>query len=700
MMPKSYLLLASFLLALLILTPSSAEDFAVGVGREVITPTEPMRMAGYAARKEASDGKTHDLWAKALAIDDGGETPAVIVTLDILGISAPVAQATATMVREKLGIPRERLMLTSSHTHCGPVVRDNLIGMYGLHEDETRAVTAYTNALPGKILRAIEMAIQDLEAGSLTRGVGHADFAGNRRQYTPNGVINNINPIGPVDHDVPVLVARRADGSVKCVLFGYACHNTTLGFQQLSGDYAGFAQSRIEAKMPGVTALFAAGCGGDQNPLPRRTLTLAELYGEMLGDAVIDVLAAKPIPVDGPITAAYEEIPLALSPAPDRAEVEAQLTDSNVYIQRRAEHLLDVIDTEGALPETYPYPVQVWRFADAFQMTALGGEATVDYALRIKDEFGADRQFVIAYANDVCSYIPSLRVLREGGYEGDTSMIYYGFHGPWAPSIEEDIMAAVHRLADRRTLISLKNSEQLAERKPLLIAHRGGVVAPGKPECSRAAIIAASLAGYDLVELDILASKDGQPFVFHDKTLRPVCDAEGSIADYDASVIREFRFAENGDEILHLDEALALCVRERLGVLLDIKAEGDATFYRRILGLLERHSLVESTMCINGAKDVRTHLGEHIMLRVTDDTAEDLSGAFWFGLASELTAELSKDFQRRGALVIPGINTFRYDDATHREDARADAQRLLEAGVDGFQIDSIYQEDFGLASTN
>ncbi|HAH46056.1 MAG TPA: hypothetical protein DCM07_14620, partial [Planctomycetaceae bacterium] len=84
---------------------------------------------------------------------------------------------------------------------------------------------------------------------------------------------------GPVDHSVPVLAVKDKDGQLKTLVFGYACHNTTLGIQKWCGDYAGFAQYDLEAMFPGVTAMFYMGCGADQNPLPRRTQELAESYG-------------------------------------------------------------------------------------------------------------------------------------------------------------------------------------------------------------------------------------------------------------------------------------------------------------------------------------------------------------------------------------------------------------------------------------
>lgn len=442
---------AVIIAAMLIATSltASAVTYRVGAGSVVITPEEPMWMAGYASRQTPSEGTLLDIYAKALVIEDTAGAKSVVVSLDLTGVSAECSKRVSELIEDKYSIPRANLMMTASHTHSGPVVRDNLIHMYGLSDEEANKVTAYTEALPGRIVQAIDAAMESIEPCALHWGIGNAGFAMNRREYTPTGVINRMNPIGPVDHDVPVLVARRADGTAKAILFGYACHNTTLSIMQWSGDYAGFAQANIEEAVPGATALFVTGAGADANPLPRRTVELAKKYGHELADAVLETLSGDLSPVSGEVRARFKEIPLELSPAPSREEVEAQLKDENVYIQRRAQHLLQTIDEKGAIPETYPYPVQVWQFGDSLQIVALGGELTVDYALLIKHEFDATKQFVIGYANDVCAYIPSLRVLLEGGYEGESSMIYYGFHGPWAPSIEKDIMAAVRELATK-----------------------------------------------------------------------------------------------------------------------------------------------------------------------------------------------------------------------------------------------------------
>ncbi len=438
----------ALLLGLLFAPLVMAYGMKIGLGRVAITPSKPVWMAGYASRTEPGSGKLHDLWTKAMAIEDGSGNKVVIVTADIIGFSLDMTDAVSKRIEDAYGIPRSNLLFNSSHTHCGPVVKnDGLHITYGLEGANEERAVEYTRELAEMVYQAIDASIKDLAPGTLSWGIGEAMFAKNRRAYGTGGVSNDFNPIGPVDHDVPVLLAKGADGVVRGVLFGYACHNTTLSIQEFNGDYAGFAQLTVEKAFPGATALFAQGCGGDQNPLPRREVVLAETYGTELGGAVSAVSNGQMTPVDGAISARYKVIPLALSTPPTEAEVDAQLASQDVYLQRRAKKLKAIYAEKGALPTSLPYVVQVIKLGNDVQITALSGEVTVDYSLLIKYHYPRHKQFVMGYSNDCPAYIPSLRVLKEGGYEGGDSMVYYGVHGPWAPSIEEDIMKTIHELA-------------------------------------------------------------------------------------------------------------------------------------------------------------------------------------------------------------------------------------------------------------
>jgi hypothetical protein len=317
-------------------------------------------------------------------------------------------------------------------------------------------VDEYTKSLQSKIVALVGEALSGLKPARVEWGNGRATFAVNRRnnketdvpKLREHGLLK-----GPVDHDVPVLAVRDPDGCVKAVAFGYACHATVLPFYQWCGDYPGFAQLAVEKAHPEAVAFFWAGCGGDQNPLPRRSVALADEYGKKLADAVESVLSAPMTPLDSRFAAAYTEIPLAFGDLPSRDQLVRDTMAKDKYVAERARLLLKRLEKEGSLSGTYPYPVQTWRFGDSITWIALGGEVVVDYSLRLKDELGRGKTWVAGYSNDVMAYIPSLRVLKEGGYEGGGAMVYYGQPTAWSPKVEESIVRAVHeqqkRLTDR-----------------------------------------------------------------------------------------------------------------------------------------------------------------------------------------------------------------------------------------------------------
>ncbi len=425
----------------------SLAEMKAGLASIVITPKEYLWMSGYAARTKPAEGKLHDLYAKAIAIEDGQGTQAVIVTTDLIGVSAELTQNVVSRVQDKTGIPRKAIMLTSSHTHSGPVIRTNLKTMYELEPVMWNKISEYTKNLEDKLVQVILQAVENIQPAELSRGTGRADFAANRRVYTYDGMTFGVNPIGPVDYDVPFLQVKNTQHEQLGLLFGYACHNTTLDGYQYNGDYAGFAQAFLDRVFPGDVHLFFAGCGGDINPNPRREIALAKQHGEELGQAVVAALAHDMQNVDGTIKLAYSELQVPLSTPPDKEQLKQQLEDSNKYVRLLSQSLSKQIEQEGSLPDSYPVPIQVWSIND-WLIIALGGEAVVDYALLFKDKYGAENTWVIAYANDVMCYIPSLRVLQEGGYEAETSMIYYGFHGPWQPQIQELIIEEVDRLVN------------------------------------------------------------------------------------------------------------------------------------------------------------------------------------------------------------------------------------------------------------
>lgn len=426
---------------------ADANSWKAGISRVVITPEKPMWMSGYASRGKPAQGKVHDLWAKALLMQDATGARSVIITLDLVGIDRGVAKAITDRLKSQCGLNRSEISLCTSHTHSGPVVGTNLSAMYFYDEMQSRLVQEYSEVLPVKIAGLVADAIKKLEPVTISYGVGETTFAVNRRNNKEAAVPKLREEgklVGPVDHEVPVLFVRNAKQELKGILFGYACHATVVSLYDWSGDWPGYAQIEIEKDFPGVTAMFVAGCGADQNPIPRRKVELGEKYGRMTADAVKIVAEKKLTPLCGAITTEYKEIDLPFSQLPTKKEFEADLSSSNRYLVGRAKKLLANWDDDAGLSKTYPYPIQTVKLGD-LAIVILGGEVVVDYSIRLKADLGLEHLWVAGYCNDVMSYIPSRRVLSEGGYEGATSMIYYGMPTVWAPELEEMIVKEVDR---------------------------------------------------------------------------------------------------------------------------------------------------------------------------------------------------------------------------------------------------------------
>jgi len=427
-----------------------AEGWRAGSARVAITPKQPMWMAGYGSRNKPSEGAIHDLWAKALVLEDQGGQCSALVTLDLCGIGREISLKIRDGIKANTKIERDRVVLACSHTHSGPAIADNLVGMYPLDEVQQKRVEAYADFLVDAVVNTTVKAAEQLKAAEVDWGVGRAGFAVNRRTNKEPEVPalrEKLALQGPVDHDVPVLRVTSVESKTPmAIVCGYACHCTVLSGYQFCGDYAGFAQIAIERDHPGAQAMFVAGCGADQNPLPRRTVEIATDYGQQLAEGVRRVVESKMTPAQGSLKAAYKEIDLAFGTLPDRKQLETDAQSETLAVRNRAKRLLQTLDKTGSIPSTYPYPVQVWRLGE-LTWVFLGGEVVVDYSLRIKRNLGSSRTWVSAYSNDVCAYIPSLRVLQEGGYEGGGAMVYYGLPAPWSDQVENQIIQAVSELA-------------------------------------------------------------------------------------------------------------------------------------------------------------------------------------------------------------------------------------------------------------
>ncbi|MFN0196931.1 MAG: neutral/alkaline non-lysosomal ceramidase N-terminal domain-containing protein [Planctomycetaceae bacterium] len=421
-------------------------EWKAGAAAVAVTPGEMTWMAGYASRDKPAEGKFHDLFAKALALEDVHGNRCVMVTLDLIGVPRSVRENVEQRVEKEWNLPPSGLLMNASHTHSGPELRSRYLLLKHRDAKWIAMAEAYTADLENKIVELVGKAISNLAPANLYYSHGRAGVSMNRRLPTPGGVNNSPYPDGLVDQDVPVLIVESPEKELKTILFGYACHNTTLALYQYCGDYAGYAQEYLEADHPGTIAMFMMGCGGDQNPYPRGTQEWAQRHGRSLANAAEAALQAHRKVVHGPLKSAYDYADLEFAPPASREELLKSKESTNFYEKLHAETLLDELDTSGAIRTHYSYPIQVVKLGPEILLIALAGEVVVDYSLELKRRFGNANVWVAGYSNDVFGYVPSLRVLREGGYEGRGAMLYTSLPGPFTESVEEIILDKVDEL--------------------------------------------------------------------------------------------------------------------------------------------------------------------------------------------------------------------------------------------------------------
>lgn len=423
-------------------------EWKVGLAQVKITPAQPVLMSGYASRTKPSVKVHDDLYVKVLVLEDRAGHRGALVTSDLIGFHAAVSDAICERVQAKTGLKRSQILLNSSHTHAGPqlsltVTREPPGGA------EMQRTIEYTRGLVDQVVSAIGEASARLEPARLSWGSGVVHFVMNRREFTPKGIILGTNPRGLADRSVPVLRIDSAEGKPRAVLFGAAAHNTTLTGDnyEISGDYAGFAQRYVREKNPHVQAMFFLGCAGDANPYPRGTMELARQHGATLGQEVCRVLETKLRPIRGPLAIAFDRADLPLQAGLTRDELQKIAKDKRDAKAWGATRMLALLDRGDKLLSHYTCPLTVWQLGGDLTLVGLPGEVVVDYVALLEKALGPNHLWVAGYCNDVFGYLPSARVLAEGGYE--TRGLYRSGEGFFDPRAQQVVVDSVRKLAQK-----------------------------------------------------------------------------------------------------------------------------------------------------------------------------------------------------------------------------------------------------------
>jgi hypothetical protein len=423
---------------------SPSEVYHVGVSKVEITPEYPIRLNGFGFRREESKGVSQPIFARGLAIStSAAEAPLVLLAIDSLGVRMEMVDEVSRRLKESHQIPRQNVALTFTHSHCTPKVNgacDNIFST-PIPPEHQQHIDLYTQQLTDWLTDAARQAINSRAPARLSWGEGSVDFAQNRR-----------TPGGPVDHALPLLAVRNVDSdSIRAIYVSYACHAVVLSFDQVSGDWPGYAAEMLERQHPGATALVSIGAGSDSNPesgVVGDKVEVAEAYGLQIADEVQRLLKSDLKPMTGSISATLNRIDLPLNELPPREQFEEMAQQEN-QVGYNARTQLARLDRGEELITKIQYPVQIWSFGDSLCMVFLAGEVCVDYSLRLKKEFDRERLWLNAYSNDFCSYIPSERLVKEGRYGGGSETPYFALPTTLKAGLEQLIVDEVQRQVPR-----------------------------------------------------------------------------------------------------------------------------------------------------------------------------------------------------------------------------------------------------------
>ncbi len=421
-----------------VMAASAQQTFVVGMARVNINPGHPQHAPGDPTRalypirlgyssdhRPQTDQIGQNLWAKALCIGNGTDL-LLLLSVDNDGLRREVTDAVANRLREKHNLAREQIAFCFSHSHTAP--RSNVPAtadpFHKITPAERANLQRYHEELIGKLVDLAGEALDSRTPGhTLHWAVGTVKFGTNRRSKEfPR----------PVDHDLPVLIVKDSSGAISAIATSYAAHAATITpappdrYNKIHGDWVGVAQEKIESQFPGAQAMVLVGAAGDQVPNQRGgDFTKSTQYMDAQGAEIANEIARL----------THTDQLRAIS--------------SSRMLARIGEVKLELANTNGyAAPVSYP--VQTWTFGNDLAMVFLGGEVVVEYGLRLKKELrkqiGASRLWVNAYSNDMSpGYIPSERVLAEGGYEAIAAKQVYMHPDVYAPGLEERIVDAVMR---------------------------------------------------------------------------------------------------------------------------------------------------------------------------------------------------------------------------------------------------------------
>jgi len=433
-----------------------------GFATAKITPPVGTALSGFGDRdfdSAGAKGVHDDLYARALYLSQG-EREALIMGFDLLFFSRQESDRIKAAIGNKIGLAPHEILLNTSHTHTGPKVGN----WYYTESDPF-----YLDRLEEITIKAAEEAKQSSQRVTLWAGETRTRVPLSRRKPLADGTVAFApNPDGPVYDFLPFVVFRSRDEVPICLLFSVACHPSTIKGDEranfISADFPGAAAAKI-GQFPGKpAALFLQGAGGDAkasvigrdlDQWRGGTWEDVAAVGRMIASEIQSAILQGLREVKPLLNMALVEMKLPLAAPPAREaltsllespESRAEGAPVDLLVRRMwAEEQIALLDRGFGLRTEVPVLVQGMQLGRGLRIIGVEGELVAELGSLIRDFYGSGITFPLGYSNGAQMYLPTSRMIREGGYEVE-SFWEYRQPAPLAEGVEGHFLKALEEL--------------------------------------------------------------------------------------------------------------------------------------------------------------------------------------------------------------------------------------------------------------
>jgi hypothetical protein len=400
----------------------------LGVSKVCITPSMPLRLAGYAIRKTNFQEVIEDIYVRVYYFVSN-EIPCVLIYADLLWWNSEFIKKIRPILQERYTLKPSQVFFVASHNHSGPPTGDSFTNLLEEYSP------AYAADLENKVLEAIKEAQTNTEEIKLAFYEGFCDLNVYRRLMVNNQITMRPNYEVKVDQHVTAITCVTAQGAIKGLLVHYPCHANLSQENVIHPDYPGVALRMLDTEYD-TTAMFLQGCTADLRPncVLGNTFKAAQFkevvaFAEQFVSSVRLTLGGEKHEIQSEVSTSLSLLELPLENLISKEDLIKNSKEAEGVAKQRAEKVI-----QRGFPVKEILEIGTIDFGSSFRIFTFNAEVSQFYA-KIAREYHAPC-ICACYTNGMIGYISTAKQIQEGGYEPNGSAEYFALRGTYKEEIE------------------------------------------------------------------------------------------------------------------------------------------------------------------------------------------------------------------------------------------------------------------------